>query len=1264
MPIGKIEIDSILGLTTSRNETSGINSPAWSSMSSWAVENSSSGATTPNSLYDCSNIVISRNKQAAARPAFAEIWDFTSTYGSDPTFFTKGLYAIPNSTINSLIFVWVNSTTANIANFSDASDVQMTSAVNIIGGTQSTSFTSLGNLLCDFSWAILFFPIKSFNIARFNTSYTNIYIFSSNGVYRTTSQYIQNVGGGNFNNFKRVTLPLVLSVAGQITASPADANRWFPSGFLVNIKILVTDQLSGTQVYQGKPSRTLILQNTGTLSSVQVTFVIDNTNISTLAGGIEIYRTISYSPTDLAPPTDYYKCYEASFSTGTIGGGGNAYKTTFTNVELTLNDTSIATFQQLYTSLNVESSTLQSAESAAPPTARDVINYNNFTVYGNVMCPPFATLTMINLPNTDGLDILKVGATTANVTYVPNSTTPPANTGVINSTTGTYKGVSSLPNGGKGYNLVIRPQDPTITTASAVPASYSYPWYALAQKLVLTTGTGATQDIQITPLANALFDITQFPATGIVAVIQTTTTGNVVAMFSYQSFTQTTASGYYTFNNCLAYGVPFTDLTWTDSTGNGLPTAGQYVLYALPGTTVTALSVYAIGSNATGYSSQLGFSLLATYELFPNRKFNQIPVGYTSSLTQITASTAMVPWQPVVASINFFGIFAQNAGQLLNQCVQTLCDTYNISKLSEDPYAVFVDSTTAPVGQIRFESIYSGYNRLSPYANNSSYTNGHGYYDAILAQVYRASGTPVVKFAEPIPYNTNSSSNSVNIMQQPVQTVAGLTASKYNKPEEIPIGQNLTPLIVGDPLKPIIKLVNQYNQMLVFKQNEGTYKTSYQQAGGVGVLPGVEFLTLLDNTAWLLLPESVQVFEGSVVYFSNKAFVTISHDGQVSQISPTIETELLNDYTTILSNGDVDNVRSWVITQQRLYCCYFPHVNFDNTSTIYVFSFNTGQWTKWSGEINDAAVSAPGVLSLIENIFQLSSQVLNYEQLQLASINTSSKYWSVIRQSNFQNPSNTQIEDIMPFSAFTVTQITGLSDVEIQISNFNASSVYGNLYNILMLFKNRTFWYQSATQGFFSATLIETQSSPTFIKLRLVDNIYTQNPILPDGFVATVNDSIVTTVNTAIYFNKFFIANPRGSTMSHYNEVQLYTQQGQQYSNVAVGFNSIEGTSQYIYTSSNPNPQTSPLTPPNTIITTTNGTFITLTSITYDLYAPYYVLASNQYSFRVLVPRDSARGRFIQLAILHDTPNEVFLLNSIVYIYRDLNSTKIKFNNG
>jgi hypothetical protein len=863
------------------------------------------------------------------------------------------------------------------------------------------------------------------------------------------------------------------------------------------------------------------------------------------------------------------------------------------------------------------------------------------------MCPPFATLTMTALPNLDGLDRLQVGSANVAITYVPNSTVAPTNNGVIDATTGTFAGVSNVVATSVGYNLIIRPQDPAINTSSAVAASYSVPWYAIADHLVLVTGMGTTQDIQIYPKAGAIFDATKFLATGIIAVVQDTVHGNVVALFTYQSYTQVPASGHYLFSNCLAFGVPFTDLTWTDA--NGLILANQSrVLYFIPGTAVTALPVYAIGADANTpakYNSEIGFSLLATFDKYPERPFNASIVGTISNVSQNGVSATPFS-SPVLATIYFNGVYSLTAGPLLNQCVRTLCDSYNLARGAEDPYAVFNDSATAPVGQIRFESIYSGYNRRSSYTMNPNYTSGTGYYDQVTACVYRVSGSLsslTVKFAEPVP-KVIGTPVLANIMQQSVQTVAGITISKYNKPEEIPIGQNLQPFIVGDPLKPIIKLVNQLNQLLVFKQNEGTYRIDLAGAGS-GILPNINTFSLLDNTAWLLLPESVQVFEGTTIYFSNKAFVAISSLGQVSEMSPTIATELLTNYAIIYDAQNTDKVRSWIIAQQRLYCCYFPYVEQDKQSVTYVFCFSTGQWTKWSGEINDAVVSAAGQLTLVEDIFLLSENVSDNQSLDTAVLNTSSKYWSVIRQADFQTPSINQVEDIVPLSSFTLTQ--NLATATVAITNFNSTNVYGNLYSLLMLWKNRTIWYFSQSYGYFITQLASTDTNVSIV-LKFVDNKGNALPISQQPPVGA-SDSLSATVNTAIYFNKFFIATPRGSTISHFNEVQIYTQEGEQYSNLYIGFNSSINVSDIIT-----------LLDETTDVVTTTGSFVTLITRVDSLFKPYFVFSLSQYTFRALVPLIAGRGRFIQIALKHDTPNEVFKLNTVVFIYRDLNSTKIK----
>jgi hypothetical protein len=1255
MPLGKISLDSILGLNTERNDTSGINPPAWSSMGAWAVENASSGATSPQTLVDCTNIIISRNKQAAARTAFLKVWDFTSTYGSKNGFNTKGMYAIPNSSTNSLVFSWILddvSDDADIANFATSVNQNMKCSVYYAAGVKSATFSSFLYLKPDFGWfsSSAQFPLVSFNIAHYLTSYSNIYVFSSNGVFRTsnTNGYRRDVTSLDYNEFKRVTLPLVKNLSAQITASPEDANRWFESGSYVDIKVLVTEQLSGTQVYHGKPSRTLSVLNTGTKSSIQLTFVVDNTNLILPGSGVEVYRTPMYAP-GAAAPTVFKKCWESALSKG-VTAAAPATTTTFTNIELTLNDASVAEFQEIYVSLNVESAQSQvtgliSAEAAAPPTARDVITYNNFSVYGNLMVPPFAALTLISLPNTDGLDRLQVGATNVPVTYVPNSIISPADTGVITSVSGTFEGLSSIPNSsstatGNGYPLVIRPQDPNDSTKTA--GTYSVPWVAIASTLVPTLVSGITYDVQVEPTAtvNELFDIPSFPTTGFVAVVQTKTSGYLVALFSYQSFAGSGTG--YKFSNCLAFGADFaTSLTWGVG---GLQVAANYVLYPLSATAITGLSVYPIGTPVTVVSpaaADIGFSLFPTYECYPTRLFNQNHVGTITHLSQIGPAPV---FGPIRGTINFRGVYSKDAGELLEECAKTLCDAYNTAKTAEDPYAIFDDSPTAPVGRIRFESIYSGYNRFSTYTKNSTYNSGEGFYDQITAKSYRVDlAAPTVTYAEPIPINATQA----NIMQQKVQVIAGVAISKYNKPEEIPVGQNLTPTIVGDPLKPIIKMVNQYSQLLVFKQNEGTYKLDIQ-GQGAGIVPYITSSYLVDNTAWLLLPDSVQVFEGSAIYFSNKGFVSISPTGSITEMGATIATETLNLYAKIALAGNQNKVRSWTITQSRLYCCYFPYVNEDLTSLTYVFCFSTGQWTKWSGEISDIAVSAQGQLTLVEDIFQFQQLVRNEQQLQEAAIDTSNKFWSVIRQADFQNPSTTQIEDELPFTGLTVVHDDSIGTIT--ISGFTTATPYSNLYKALMLYKNRTFWYLNDDTGYNITKLFGAEQN-TSITLQLVDS--QGDPVIPIPFTPSADDSLVTTVNTALYFNKFFISAPRGSTLSHFNECQIYTQEGIDYSNLKVGFNSTGQDSNFVITSTD-------ATPPSAFVITTNGSYVVANSSIDVQFLPYYSLARSQYVFRVLVPLKSGRGRFIQMAIKHDTPEEVFVLNSIVYIYRDTASTKIK----
>jgi hypothetical protein len=1222
MPLLKKTLDVLNGIYTNINDTAGIDTPSWSSPGAW-TSNASSGLP-PNSMVDCRNIICTRDQKVVARPPLLTSWDFTSTYGSSAGYVVTGLYALPNSTTNSLLYTWANSTTANIGNFQTNTQYNQSSVENIIGGSVSSTFTGLQNLLPDYSWNLTTFPTISFNTTRFISSNSNVYVCGSNGVFRSTETYLRDITASSYNSFKKVINPIVKQLSAQITASPSAQNRWFSAGNLVQIQIVVTEQLSQSQIYQGKPSRLLTVNNIGTLSSIQLSFSVDNTNLFLNGAGVTVYRTIQYSPSSAAP-TNYYACYEASLSSGTTVGN----TTTFTNIELTLNDSSITAFQEIYTSLNRESAqspisgVTLSAESSTAPVAQDVAVYKGYTAYGNIMTVPFTTLTYTNLPTNDGLDQLQVGATTISLPVISNSTTPPANTGVIDLTTGSYEGINSSPNSGNGYTLVLRPQNPS---ASSSAAQYCVPYYATASTIVKAGGTGTTWNLNITPSSTAPFDITTFPTTGIVAVVTgASATGAIMALFSYQSYTQITASGYYTFNDCVAYGIPFSDTNYTT-----LASAGTFFMFPLSGSSVSALPVYAIGSNATGYGGVVGFSLIPTYEEFPTRPFNSTIIG---TVTNIGSSGA---GGFITGAISFNGVYAQTSAQLLDSTTRATVDLYNSSKLNEDPYFIYDTSATAPVGRIRIESLYAGYSRLSPYSNSSS-TSGTGYYDEIKARVFRASGTPQATFSEPI------TATYTNIMQQSVQVAAGLSFSKYNKPEEIAVDQIFTPQIVGDPLKPIIKMVSLYDRLLIFKQDEGTFRIDVEGAGS-GILPVVSSNLQVDNTTWLLLPESVQVLEGQVIYFSTLGFTSLSPSITISNIGTSIATETLQNFAIIKNNGGINKVRSFVIPQQRLYGCTFPNVNPDNTSRTYVFNAANGNWTNWDGEYEQITVSARGQMSVTTPIYNPASTIVTESDIDTTSLNLNSINWTVLRQADFEAPQSNQIEDVMPLTGMTITE--SIPSSAITISGFTSSGVYKNLYNNLLLFKNRDIWYQFANGGVYKTQLTNTVVG-TSITLTFVDAY--GNSLISIPYTPSTSDSIITAVNSEILLNKYYTSTPRGTTLSHFNEVHLYGEEGLQLSNFNIGFKSSDVL--------------------NTEIIDLNGDFVlslagdyltTVNSTPESQFSPYFVLNIDSYPFRFLVPRTAARGRYLQMALLHNTPNEVFSINSLAYMYRDTGSIKIK----
>ena len=119
--------------------------------------------------------------------------------------------------------------------------------------------------------------------------------------------------------------------------------------------------------------------------------------------------------------------------------------------------------------------------------------------------------------------------------------------------------------------------------------------------------------------------------------------------------------------------------------------------------------------------------------------------------------------------------------------------------------------------------------------------------------------------------------------------------------------------------------------------------------------------------------------------------------------------------------------------------------------------------------------------------------------------------------------------------------------------------------------------------------------------------------------------------------------------LAHFNELQLYGLEGNTLSYLNIGTRATDyNLTEVIDLALEP-------------VIDLDGQQVVVGSVSLlDEFDNFFTLKSSQGLFRITVPLESARGRFLQFGIQHDTPYEFFIISSLVFIYRDTQSYKNK----
>jgi len=173
----------------------------------------------------------------------------------------------------------------------------------------------------------------------------------------------------------------------------------------------------------------------------------------------------------------------------------------------------------------------------------------------------------------------------------------------------------------------------------------------------------------------------------------------------------------------------------------------------------------------------------------------------------------------------------------------------------------------------------------------------------------------------------------------------GLMYSKKNESESVPL-KNI--FFVGSSDDRIKRIVPLKDSLLIFKEKDGVYRLSGETESSFTI-------TLLDSTAKLVAPDSLQVLNGSVYGLFESGICQVS-DSEVSIVSQPIKDKLLTLFGSALAATKQYTFGVGYETDGKYILC-LPSSSIDTYSTYQlVYDVFGGSFVEW-----DIAMRAAGV---------------------------------------------------------------------------------------------------------------------------------------------------------------------------------------------------------------------------------------------------------------------------------------------------------------
>jgi hypothetical protein len=1100
--------------------------------------------TPPNSLYDCKNITFYKYGQASARKGQAIWFDQTQNSINYPqtsihaksSFDFSGFFVTYTPDTTSSRVATINSSgTLLLANAA----VKFVLAPNSVGIRSSSSASGSQIDPAPTNYQVLWGSSNQNSLAMF-----------PNGLYRTC-------GPTNSQNtlIKKAQISKINSFTASFlsaTGSYADV-QWFKSGYVTKLKAVIETYYPETGgFYQSPTLQATYNSSSGYFSDsivnlsadggISINLNLDTTNILDLNWSVlKIYRTLQYKLGTTAE-VDYHLCYETTLvpnsPTITYDNYGIA---TITNLILKANDDFIRSSETIYTDTNNDGGL---GEAITSPYAEDFVNYKGYITYGGIKRSPYVNLAQISVEDQPSI-YFSLGTTSTSLnplllptTSLVNSLTPPPTTGLLgdaNLNTLTFKGSA-----GAYYPLRIRvyanPTDKNVI-----------PFYAVASKIETTSNSGSAV-IKITPASNSAFDATRFSSPGIMAIVGSDGY-TVVDIIQYRDFEQVSQEGKINFFDASFIrnnGTAFTALT------------GTFFVFFLQGSSINNLPIYPISYDDNG--TLKAFSLLPTYYTYPTKKFMDTPVGWVSSLSW-DAVNSRVQCYPT-----FSGILWRDEAAKLKAAVFNLSSQINT-------LSGFVSIYQPPFNMI-IASTYAG-------THNTTFAN-NGNYDSLFFGLTSGGSS---KFSEALTVSPTDFSEKTYLPNS-------LIFSKLNRPEEIALASFLDPVKIGSEDNKILRLAVNNDQLYVFKEYDGIFRVEITEGTSS---PQLSTIAVVDNTVQLIAKYSLQEFNESIYFLSNKGVLQLNN-GQFTNLSRTIETQIK---TAFLAETDPLKIVSFSNEYRKIYGIRFPTSN-----KTYILDTLTGQWSIWDTQFNAAFVEPSG------------------KQYFAQTVPTPSPSYIIRRDTpgDITNLSG-QYDEVIPLTGSTITY--NPSTLIITISRTGTSSIYQNIFNLSY---SRFSGLATSDINSSNGDFVYIDQSGTLTRLLYNSSLSSSGTLSFTAIEAlpatpTTTDSLIVGVNSSVSFNRFFIT---GSlNLNQFSESHLHIIN--RVDDVGINFECDSETPTF-----------------NTPLITTDGT--------YEL-------------IRVLIPRDQARGQWIQARVRHSKPYERFILGGIGWVYRNVSSFRTKVKN-